>query len=69
MKRYQIVAVRAAGPRSVHGPYQNVYVADGAAKMLLDLDPDVERVSFQCLEDQGQAPPDKRQPVAREGRR
>jgi hypothetical protein len=49
MTRYRIVAVLTDGSTREHGPYQNVYVADGAAKMLLDLNPDVQRVYFCCV--------------------
>lgn len=52
MKRYRIVAEMVDGTRVEYGGpegYQNVYVADGAAKMLLDTNSDVARVYFQCL--------------------
>ena len=37
MKRYRIVAVLTDGTTQAHGPYQNVFVADGFAKALLVL--------------------------------
>ncbi len=49
MKRYRVVAEMRDGSRVDHGEYQNVYVADGAAKMLLSLNPEVVRVSFCCV--------------------
>lgn len=52
MKRYHIIAVHRDGTRVVYGGergYQNAYAADGAAKMLLELDAEVERVEFQCI--------------------
>jgi hypothetical protein len=49
MTRYQLVAIMADGTETSHGPFQNVYVADGYAKALLDLNPNVERVEFRCL--------------------
>lgn len=51
--RYRIVAEYADGTRVPMGPeqgYQNVFVAHGAASMLLDCDPSVVRVYFQCLD-------------------
>lgn len=50
MTRYRIVAEMRDGSRVDFGPYQNVYVADGAAKMLLSLNPEVVRVYFHCVQ-------------------